>query len=51
LKVKGNKLTASVNGEVVLEATDESNRLTGGGVALICEEGRIGCDHVEVKPL
>ena len=51
LKVKGNKLTASVNGKVVLEATGETNRLQGGGVALICEEGRIGCDHVEVRPL
>lgn len=51
LKVAGDTLTASVNGAVVLEATDEVNKLTGGGVALICEEGRIGCDHVEVKPL
>ncbi len=51
LKVEGNKLTASVNGEVVLEATDETNQLTGGGVALISEVGRIGCDHVEVRPL
>lgn len=51
LKVKGHKLTASVNGEVVLEATDETKQLTGGGIALICEEGRIGCDHVEVRPI
>lgn len=51
LKVKGNKLTASVDGTVVLEATEDSRRLTGGGVALISEEGRIACDHVEVRPL
>ncbi len=51
LKVHGNTLTASVNGEVVLEATDNGHQLKGGGIALICEEGRIGCDHVEVKPL
>ena len=51
LIVAGNTLTASVNGKVVLEATDELNQLTGGGVALIVEDGQIGCDHVEVKPL
>ena len=51
LKVQGNKLTASVNGTVILEATDDANQLTGGGIALISEEGRIGCDHVEVRPL
>ena len=51
LKVQGNKLTASVNREVVLETTDPEHRLQGGGVALISEEGLIGCDHVEVRPL
>ena len=39
LKVEGNRLTASLNGEIVLQAVDEANRLTGGGVALICEVG------------
>ena len=51
LKVEGNRLTASLNGEIVLQAVDEANRLTGGGVALICEVGRIGCDGVEVRPI
>ena len=51
LKVEGNRLTASLNGEIVLQAVDEANRLTGGGVALISEVGRIGCDSVEVRPI
>ena len=51
LKVEGNKLTASLNGNVVLEACDEANKLTGGGVALIVEKGRIGCDNVMVQPV
>ncbi len=51
LKIQGNRLVASVNGEVVLEAVDPDRRIQGGGIALICEEGRIGCDHVEVRPL
>ena len=51
LKVEGNRLTASLNGEIVLQAVDEANRLMGGGVALISEVGRIGCDNVEVRPI
>lgn len=51
LKVEGNRLTASLNGEIVLQAVDEANKLTGGGVALISEVGRIGCDSVEVRPI
>ena len=49
LKVKGNKLIGSVNGKKVLEATDLENSFEGGGVGLICEEGRIGCEWVSVS--
>ena len=48
-KVDVNTLTASVNGEVVLEAVGGANQLTGAGIALISEVGRIGCDHVELR--
>jgi hypothetical protein len=40
-----------VNGKVVIEAEDPENMYTGGGIALISEVGRIGCDHVEVRPI
>jgi ADP-ribosylglycohydrolase len=51
LQVEGNRLIGSVNGKVVIEAEDPEKMYTGGGIALIAEVGRIGCDHVEVRPL
>lgn len=51
LRVEGNRLVGSVDGVDVLAAQDPDNLFTGGGIALISEEGRIGCDHVEVRPL
>ncbi|WP_343415631.1 hypothetical protein [Candidatus Flexifilum breve] len=51
LKVQGNRLTASINGQVVLTAEDPNAAYSGGGIALISEVGRIGCEHVEVRPL
>ncbi|MBK8034450.1 MAG: ADP-ribosylglycohydrolase family protein [Chloroflexi bacterium] len=51
LKVQGNRLTASINGQVVLTAADPDAAYSGGGIALISEVGRIGCEHVEVRPL
>jgi ADP-ribosylglycohydrolase len=51
LNVQGNKLVGLVNGKMVLEATDPEVSFTGGGVALLCEEGRIGCEGVTVKSL
>lgn len=51
LKVQGNRLTASINGQVVLTAADPNAAYSGGGIAIISEVGRIGCEHVEVRPL
>jgi hypothetical protein len=51
LRIRGNRLTGLINGESVLEATDPDHAFEGGGIALICEEGRIGCDEVSVQPL
>ena len=48
LEVKGNKLTGYVNGKALLQATDGT--LTDGALALLIEEGRLGCDEVEVEP-
>ncbi|MCY4023267.1 MAG: hypothetical protein OXF32_07450 [Anaerolineaceae bacterium] len=41
----------SIDGKVIIEATDSDASLGSGGVALICEEGRIGCDEVAIGPL
>jgi ADP-ribosylglycohydrolase len=48
LRVTGSRLQASVDGEVVLEASD--SELDGGGVALVCDEGCLTCDAVTVRP-
>ncbi len=51
LQAKDNRLVGSINDTVVIEAEDPENMYTGGGMALIAEVGRIGCDHAEVKPI
>ncbi len=51
LSVEGNRLVGSIDGKVIIEAEDPDNLYPGGGVALITEVGRIGCDHVTVQPV
>ncbi len=51
LTVAGNRLTAFVNGELLLEAQDNDHALSGGGVALIAQAGLIFFDDVCVKPV
>ena len=51
LKVEGNTLAGYLNGKLVVKAEDADNRFSGGGIALISEEGRIACEDVEVRPV
>ena len=51
MKVQGNRLIGLIDSIQVVEAVDPEHTFAGGGIALIVEEGRIGCDHVEVQPL
>lgn len=51
VKVEGNTLSGYINGELVVEASDPDHKFTGGGIALIAEVGRIGCETVEVRPI
>lgn len=51
LKVEGNRLTASIDGVVVMTADDSEHLYPSGCIALIAETGRIGCEQVEVRPL
>ena len=50
LQVEGRSLRASLNGVSVLEASDESGPLVGGGIALMCKEGLVSCPEVVIKP-
>ncbi len=51
LEVEDDRLLGSIDGNRVIEATDPDASLGSGGVALVCEEGRIGCDEVAIQPL
>jgi ADP-ribosylglycohydrolase len=49
LEIAGNLLTGRVNGKQVVQA-EEREILDGGGIALLIEEGRLGCDEVRIRP-
>jgi ADP-ribosylglycohydrolase len=51
LKVQGNRLRASIDGEEIFDMKDDDRSLTGGAVALVCEEGRMESEVVRVRPL
>ena len=50
LEVVGSHLRASIDGELLFEVDDSDRPLMGGGVALICEEGRTATKTVRVEP-
>ncbi|MDQ2653461.1 MAG: hypothetical protein M3Z20_10525, partial [Chloroflexota bacterium] len=51
LTVNGNTLTGSIDGKVVLEATDTVHPLVAGGVGLVVSDGTISTDAVTVSPV
>lgn len=51
LDVIEDRLVGRVNGQIVLEASDSDHSFDAGGIALVAEEGRVGCEEVNVKPL
>ena len=51
LAVEGDRLSGSIDGKPVIEASDPEGAFSSGGVALVCEEGRIGCAEVGISPL
>jgi hypothetical protein len=48
--VKGTQLSVYVNDRLVFQVNDLEHPLTGGGIALVCAEGRIGAERVSVGP-
>jgi hypothetical protein len=46
--VKGNQILVSVDGVLFFKAEDLDRPLSDGGIALVCEEGRIGTDEVSI---
>ena len=50
ITVKGNQILVSVDGALSFKVEDLDRPISGGGIALVCEEGRIGTDEVSVEP-
>ena len=50
LEVKGGQLTGSVDRGQELSAEDQDHPYLGGGIALVCEEGRNATQVVTVRP-
>jgi ADP-ribosylglycohydrolase len=48
LAVIGNRISAFINDELLFVVEDNNQTLFAGGVALVCDEGRIGTDEVVV---
>jgi ADP-ribosylglycohydrolase len=50
LQIRGGHIQAWLDGRLRFDIRDQENPLTGGGVALVCEEGCISCEQVLVQP-
>jgi ADP-ribosylglycohydrolase len=50
LQVVGGHLEAAIDGRQLFAVDDVDHPLAGGGIALICEDGRMATDAVEVQP-
>ncbi len=50
LQANGRHLEASIDGKPLFAVSDPGVPLDGGGVALVCEEGRVACPAVMVRP-
>jgi hypothetical protein len=50
ISVHGNQILTAVDEAPLFEVQDLDHPLSGGGIALVCEEGRIGTDEISVRP-
>ena len=51
LEVAGTRLRAWIDGQQLFDVDDTDRPLTGGGVALVCQEGRTATQTVTVRPV
>ena len=51
LQAVGHQLVASIDGQTLFKVNDSDRPLTGGGVALVCEEGRSATQVVAIEPV
>jgi len=50
LRAEGNRLQASIDGELLFDVEDTDRPLTGGGAAFVVEEGRIMSEAFAIRP-
>ena len=48
LTVTGSQIRGSINGQPVVDMSDNRDVLAGGCIALVCSEGRMGTDAIRV---
>ncbi|MCC7452354.1 MAG: ADP-ribosylglycohydrolase family protein [Anaerolineae bacterium] len=51
LTVQGQHIRAYLQGQLVFDVEDTDRPLLEGAIALVCDEGRVGCDSVNVCPV
>jgi ADP-ribosylglycohydrolase len=51
LAVEGERIRAWIEGKLLFDVVDSDRPLTCGGIALVCEEGRVATDAVSVAPI
>ncbi len=51
IDVQGDQIQAWVNGDLLFTMEDSIRPLAGGGIALVCDAGRIGTDEVLILPI
>ncbi|MCY2952821.1 MAG: ADP-ribosylglycohydrolase family protein [Planctomycetota bacterium] len=51
LQVQGTQIQAWIDNQLLFTITDNDRPLSGGGVALFCEEGRVAAGPVTVRPI
>ncbi|MCW3095015.1 MAG: hypothetical protein JWL77_633 [Chthonomonadaceae bacterium] len=51
LQVEGNRIRAELDGEMLFDEEDTEDPLTGGGIGVLCKEGRITVAAVHVGPV
>jgi hypothetical protein len=51
LQVEGSRIRAFVDNQPIFDALDPHDPLSSGGIALVCEAGRMGVQQVVVGPL
>jgi hypothetical protein len=51
LSVEDTRLIAAVDGETIFDVEDDRAPLLGGGIAVVCEEGRMDVIDIDVRPV